>query len=300
VTISASAQRPNQAATSRKARTAASSAPLRTPDGHPDLQGVWANDTITPLERPKQFAGKAFFDASEQAAFEAAVWAGVLANLGDENVKTSGDFQFDEPGNPLANRRTALIIDPPNGELPPLLPAAQLRVRESLDRRKQHLADGPEDFGLQERCITWPSPPMLPFLGNALLRIVQTHAYMVIYAEMFGEARVVPTDGRSHLPAAVRRWKGDSVGRWDGDTLVVDTTNLRADKDGTQSDLDLGARTSFYILQNDSASSMSTRSSTALPSTIQRRIQAHGLQKCCSVEPPSPCSSSRATKATIL
>jgi hypothetical protein len=147
-------------------------------------------------------------------------------------VKTSGDFDFDEPGKPLADRRTALIIDPPNGELPPLLPAVQIRLRESLERRKQHFADGPEDFPLAARCITWWSPPMFPFLANALLRIVQTRDYVVIHAEMFGEARVVPTDGRPHLAATVRRWKGDSVGRWEGDTLVVDTTNFRPDTNG--------------------------------------------------------------------
>jgi hypothetical protein len=231
-TIPAHTQPRNHVEKTGKANTVARSAPARTADGHPDLQGVWTNDTSTPLERPKQFAGKAFFDASEQAAFEAAVRAGLFANLGDENVRTSGDFDFDEPGKPLADRCTALIIDPPNGELPPLLPAAQLRLRESLDRRKQHFADGPEDFGLSERCITWPSPPMLPFLANALLRIVQTHDYAVIHAEMFSEARVVPTDGRPHLPATVRLWKGDSVGRWEGDTLVVDTTNFRPDNNG--------------------------------------------------------------------
>jgi hypothetical protein len=232
VTVLANAEGHNPAVRSGKTNTTTKSAPARTRDGHPDLQGVWTNDTSTPLERPKQFAGKAFFDASEQAAFEAAVWAGILANLGDENVRTSGDFQFDELGKPLADRRTALLIDPPNGEIPPLLPAAQLRLRESLDRRKQHLADGPEDFPLPTRCITWPSPPMLPFVANALLRIVQTHDYVLIHNEMFSEARVVPTDGRPHLPATVRRWKGDSVGSWDGETLVVDTTNFRPDKDG--------------------------------------------------------------------
>jgi hypothetical protein len=152
-TIPANAQAPNHAERSGKARTAPTSAPLRTPDGHPDLQGVWTNDTYTPLERPKQFAGKAYFDASEQAAFEAAVRSGTAALIGDENLRTGGDIDFLERGKLLADRRTALIVDPPNGRLPPLLPAAEFRVNESLERKRQHIADGPEDIDVAERCI---------------------------------------------------------------------------------------------------------------------------------------------------
>jgi hypothetical protein len=159
-TIPASAQTPNHAATSAKASTATRSAPARTPDGHPDLQGEWTYDTLTPLERPENFANKPFFNATEEAVFEAAVRASRLSLLGDENVKTSGDIGFAGRGKLLPDRRTALIIDPPNGTLPPLLPTAQHRLNNYLERQRQHVADGPEDFGLSERCIWWRSPPI--------------------------------------------------------------------------------------------------------------------------------------------
>jgi hypothetical protein len=227
--ISADAQTQNRAASSVKASPPSSSAPLRTADGHPDLQGEWTYDTLTPLERPKQFAGKAFFDASEQAAFEAAALGDFLARLGDENLKTSGDIGFAGRGKLLPDRRTALIIDPPNGTLPPLLPTAQHRLNDYLERQRQHVADGPEDFGISERCIWWRSPPMFPLPSDAHLRIVQTPDYVAIQLETFGEARVVPLNGRLHLPSSIRQWKGDSRGSWEGDTLVVEATTFRSE-----------------------------------------------------------------------
>jgi hypothetical protein len=196
----------------------------RTPDGHPDLQGVWTYDTFTPLERPKLFEDKGFFTEAEEAAFQKAVRDGIAALLGEENVKTSGDVGFGEFGKLLADRRTALIIDPANGRLPPLLAHAQRQVESSGGRRK---ADGPEDFDASERCLTWDSPPMLPPPSNAHVQLVQTPDHVAIFTETFSEARVVPLNARPHLPSTILRWKGDSRGRWEGDTLIVDTTNLR-------------------------------------------------------------------------
>jgi hypothetical protein len=250
-TIPANAQTTNHEVTNGKAKAATKSAALRTPDGHPDLQGVWTNDTITPLERPKPFAGKAFFDASEQAAFRAATLDYFLALLGDENLKTSGDAGFvgREFGTVLPDRRTSLLVDPPTGALPPLLPTAQRHRDASIEHKSQHVADGPEDFDISERCISRPSPPMLPQPDNAHLRIVQTHDYVVIHTELFGEARVVPLDGRPHLPPAMRQWKGDSRGRWEADTLVIETKNFRPQDIYGELDLLKGVDESLRVIE---------------------------------------------------
>ena len=182
-TIPANAQAPRHAATTGRASTATSSAGARTADGHPDLQGEWTYDTLTPLERPEKFANKPFFNAAEAAEFEAAARASFLSVLGVENAKTSGDIVFAGRGTLLPDRRTALIIDPPTGTLPPLLPTARHRLNEYLERQRQHVADGPEDFGICERCIWWRSPPIFPLPSDAHLRIVQTPDYVVIQLE---------------------------------------------------------------------------------------------------------------------
>jgi len=194
----------------------------RAADGRPDLQGIWTNDTFTPLERPKGFEDKAFFAEAEEAAFQQRVRDDIRALLGDDNQKTTGDVGYTEFGKLLSDRRTSLIVDPVHGKMPPLVPGAHRR--EASGRPK---ADGPEDFDAPARCLSWPSPPMLPPPNNTQVQVVQTHDYVMILGEVFGEARVVPLDGRPHLPPAVRRWKGDARGRWDGDTLVVDSTNFR-------------------------------------------------------------------------
>jgi hypothetical protein len=211
------------APTARKART-----PPRAADGRPDLQGIWANSTLTPLQRPKGFEDKAFFTEADAPAFQKAVLEGTLALLGEVELKTSGEFGL-ESGKLVPDRRTSLIIDPPNGTIPPLLPDAQRRLDASIERKKQHPADGPEDLNAAERCLLWPNqgaPPMLPPPYNPNIQIFQTHQYVAILIEMFHDARVIPLDGRPHPQATMRQWKGDSRGRWEGDTLVVDTTNF--------------------------------------------------------------------------
>jgi hypothetical protein len=193
----------------------------RAADGRPDLQGIWTNDTYTPLERPKGFEDKAFFAEAEEAVFQKQVHDDILALIGEENQKTSGDGGYAEFGKLLPDRRTSLIIDPANGRIPPLLAQARRRLEDSVQRK----ADGPEDFDASARCLTWPSPPMLPPPSNTHIQVVQTHEHVAIFTETFGEARVVPLDRRPHFPPALLQWKGDARGR--GDTLVVDTTNFR-------------------------------------------------------------------------
>jgi len=223
VVISAIAAQP--AATPRQlmGRTGGHALP-RTTDGRPDFQGIWTNDTYTPLERPKGFEDKAVFAEAEEAVFQKQVRDDIVALLSEDDNKTIGDIGYGEFGRLLPDRRTSLIIDPGNGRIPPLLPSARRRLETSGKRQR---ADGPEDFDAGARCLSWPSPPMLPPPSNAQVQVVQTHDYVMILSEQFSEARVVPLDGRPHLPLAVRRWKGDARGRWEGDTLVVDSTNFR-------------------------------------------------------------------------
>lgn len=196
----------------------------RATDGRPDLQGIWTNDTYTPLERPRGFEDKAFFSEREKAAFQKQVRDDLLALVAEANQKTTGDIGYGEFGTLISDRRTSLIIDPVNGRIPPLLP----EVRRRLEGSGLQKADGPEDLDAAARCLSWPGPPMLPPPSNTQLQIVQTHDYVVIFRELFGEARIVPLDSRPHLPPDMCQWKGDARGRWEGDTLVVDTVNFRS------------------------------------------------------------------------
>jgi hypothetical protein len=200
----------------------------RTPDGHPDFQGMWTNATYTPFERPARFAEKEFFSEEEAAAFE-------KERLEQENSQPQDDIHYDNViwlreklPKRLSDRRTSLVIDPPDGRIPPLTPEARQRAADREKARKNNSPADVEARTLAERCIIWPhvGPPMVPAGYNANLQIVQTPSSVVILQEMIHDARVIPTDGRPHLPRVMRRWMGDSVGTWEGDTLVVDTTNF--------------------------------------------------------------------------
>ena len=208
----------------------------RTPDGHPDLQGVWTNSTLTPLERPPQFADKPVLSAAEAAAFEKQSLTegnrdrrdgGAEADVG----RAYNELFFDR-GDKLARVdgqiRTSMIVDPPDGRIPALTPEAQKRQEATRQQARLHPADGPEDRSLAERCLFWATagPPMLPGPYNNSYQIYQTPGYVTIFSEMIHESRIIPLDGRAHLPASVRKWTGDSIGRWEGDTLVIDTTNF--------------------------------------------------------------------------
>ena len=205
----------------------------RTADGHPDLQGIWSNATITPLERPADLAGKPTFTAEEAAAYEKQV--AERSNVDHRSTNAEADvasaynqFWYDRGTKAVGTRRTSLIVDPPDGRIPALTPAAQKRADDRRAWMQEHATDGPEGRSLGERCILWATagPPMLPGPYNNNFQILETHDQVVILNEMIHDARVIPLDGRPHVAGTIREWRGDSRGHWDGNTLVVDTTNF--------------------------------------------------------------------------
>ena len=213
----------------------------RTPDGQPDLQGVWANNNGTPLERPKQYAGKTHLTDAELADLKARV-AKVLdggdaiffddlvaAALSDDKSLRSFDQQtgnYDQSWlvERVFDHRTSLVVDPPDGRIPPLTREAQQRLAARAAERRLHPADRPEDLSLNTRCITYGVPNFIAGY-NSYYEIVQAPGYVVIRMEMIHDARVIPLDGRAHVGSSIRQWHGDSRGHWEGTTLVVDTTN---------------------------------------------------------------------------
>ena len=215
--------------------------PPRTPDGRPDLQGVWDYRTIAPLERPPELGTKEFFTAEEAAKFESEENQRQNRDLidpevGGLNYPPGGVIPYNEfwydRGNKLGSRRTSLIVDPPDGRLPPWTSegqkVAELRAARSRDDQLGHPhADSWEDRPLQERCLIGlnAGPPMTPGAYNNNVQLLQTPGYVVILNEMVHSARIVPMDGRAH--GNIRQWKGDSRGHWEGDTLVVDTINFK-------------------------------------------------------------------------
>ena len=225
--------------------------PPRAADGRVDLQGVWANNAATPLERPDSLADKAtftdeelaslresaqrLFGGGDDAAFADGVFNAVLADV-DKNVSRDGgtgnyssvwmvDREFEH--------RTSLITDPPDGKLPVLTPTAEVRIEVAAEYRRAHPADGPEDLSRQVRCITY-GIPRVGGLGagyNSYYQIFQTPDYVVMLGEMIHDARVIPISDMPHIGDAVRQWHGDSRGHWEGDTLVVETTNYSPSSD---------------------------------------------------------------------
>jgi len=213
----------------------------RTVDGQPDLQGTWANNNVTPLERPAEFAGKPMltdaelamlkarsaklFNGDGDAAFGDQLFAALLTNP-DKFVSTdgrTGDYnQFWLPDRVFDNR-TSLITDPPDGRVPPLLPAAQRRFADALVRPA--VPAGPEDRSVTERCITF-GIPRTQAAYMSYYDIVQSRDTVVLRMETIHDARIIPLDGRPHPGSKIRNWLGDSRGHWEGDTLVVDTTNF--------------------------------------------------------------------------
>ena len=221
----------------------------RTPDGHPDIHGVWANNTVTPLQRPAQWEGKERLTDAEVRD---------LQKFAAQIVENDGDAQFGDgfilavlnrianpksydPGTGNYNqfwlverdwhdRRTALIVDPPNGKLPPLTPEGRKRRAAEIEHRRSHAFEDPEVFPLGERCVNF-GIPRIQAGYNSYVQIVQSPGYVTIVNEMAHDARIIPLDGRPHLSDRVRLWNGDSRGRWDGDMLVIDTTNFSPKSD---------------------------------------------------------------------
>ena len=194
--------------------------PPRTAWGVPDLQGVWSNATTTPWQRPRELGDKELYTDKEVAERDA-----VDPN---EFIRRDGSpTEFYERGLTVRSKRTSLIIDPRDGRLPPVNAEGQKRMQEVAARRK---ARGPSDSytdrNLPERCLMYRGLPPVPSGQNNNYNIVQTPVSVAIFQEHIHEVRVIYTDGRPHLPSAVRQWFGDSRGRWEGNTLVAETTNF--------------------------------------------------------------------------
>ena len=210
----------------------------RTAWGAPDLQGIWDFRTITPMERPEELGEQAFLTEEEAANLEQAtvdrnaqlLQAEARRTEAGGNVGAYNNFWMDRGTRTVSNRRTSLIVDPPNGRIPPVTAAGQAR-KDALAERRGRPAYGPEDRSMGERCILGfnAGPPMEPRAYNNHAQLFQTPDHVVILNEMVNDARIVPIDGRGHLPNDVTQWRGDSRGRWEGDTLVVETRNFHTD-----------------------------------------------------------------------
>ena len=197
--------------------------PLRTPWGDPDLQGIWTNTTTTPLERPDDLAGKAVLTDEE--------WAlrNPVTGLSDDrrdpdSIGFYNDFWLEQG---QLSRQTSLVVDPPNGKQPPVTPAEQARQNSRTDSYIGARFDSWRDFNVYDQCITRGLPgSMTPGFYNHNYQILQTPGQVVIFLEMIHDARIIPLDGRAHPGSGVKQWLGDSRGHWDGNTLVVETTNF--------------------------------------------------------------------------
>jgi hypothetical protein len=202
----------------------------------PNLEGTWTFSTLTPLERPAEFADKPALTPEEAAAYERRL---MEQNNRDRRNASSAEADLGgaynefwwERGTHLATVRgrklTSLIVDPADGRIPALTPEGQQRAAARAADRRDHPADGPEHRSLGERCLMFNAgPPMLSGPYNNYVHILQFADHVVILNEMIHDARIVPLDGRPHAPASIRRWQGDSRGRWEGNTLVVETTNF--------------------------------------------------------------------------
>jgi hypothetical protein len=215
----------------------------RAADGRPNLEGIWDFRTITPMERPGNLGDKTVLDDREAAEFEVKNRRNQdtreKRSLGSVNGSQSNidveraynDFWWDFGSNVVSTKRTSLVIDPPDGRIPALTPQAQQRLK---DRRAlmERAALGPEDRGVGERCILGfnAGPPMLPSAYNNNVQLVQTPDYVVIHNEMVHNARIVPLTASARLPGpSAPQWNGQSRGRWEGDTLVVESKNFKGE-----------------------------------------------------------------------
>jgi len=213
----------------------------RTVDGHPDLQGVWANNASTPLERPEIFGDRAQLTDEEfaelMAQAEEILDSGGDALFGDGflNAVITGEVQSYDPstGNYDAGwmvdrnleNRTSLIVDPPNGRLPAMTEEGMARVQERARQRRESRDASWLDRPVQERCITWGMPYIMAGY-NSYYQIVQSRDTVAIIQEMIHDVRIIPLTDKPHLDERVRLWHGDSRGWWEGDTLVVETRNF--------------------------------------------------------------------------
>jgi hypothetical protein len=224
--------------------------PPRTPDGHPDLQGIYTNVSLTPMQRPQDLGEQEFFTPQEAAAWKKRMLVtrnkdrrdgGAVEDL----TRAYNDVFWDSGSEVSPTLQTSLIVDPADGRMPVFTASARKEMADKMATIREKCADptracpitnggqpwpadGPEDRPAMERCIIWPTsgPPMLPSAYDSNYQIAQNGKNVMIFVEAIHDVRVIPLDGRPHLPSNVRQLKGDSRGHWERDTLVVDTTNF--------------------------------------------------------------------------
>jgi hypothetical protein len=222
---------PVAAQTSSAKAAAVKDSTARLADGHPDLQGFYSNSTVVPMERPKTLGAKEFYAPDEKRAPSGGGRGARPAAAAGEEAPLAVHYDVSQYGlnqKTLApNLRTSLIIGP-EGRIPAQTAEAQKRASDRQAANRGHQFDSAQNRPLSERCILWPheGPPMLPAGYNANLEVVQGPGYVAILQEMIHDARIIPTDNSPHLPSTVRLYQGDSRGHWEGDTLVIDTTNF--------------------------------------------------------------------------
>jgi len=249
------------AATGAQAPTTASAAP-RTPWGEPDLQGTWTSEgeLSVPFERPREFGTRQTLTDAELATRRASLQRQSDSDNADFDLETADRSTAGQVGSATsppphwlergkASHRSSMVIDPPDGRLPPMTEEGQRRLRElrgtfANGNFSDALFKGPEDLSLWERCITRGVPSAIfPTVYNANTQIVQAPGVVALSYEMIHDTRIIPTDGRAHAAGTIRGYHGDSRGRWEGDTLVVDVTNFSAKSDYR------GARETLHLVE---------------------------------------------------
>jgi hypothetical protein len=251
----------------------------------PDLEGIWSFATLTPVERPADLGGRPFFTDEEAAAYEKQTLEG-----GDRDRRDGGaavdvaravnDYWF-ERGTRVSTvngrKPSSMVIDPPDGRIPAQTPDARAKAGARAAENRAHPADGPENRSLQERCLAFNAGPPIQ-LGpyNNYVQLLQFPEYVIVFTEMIHDARIVPLDGRPHRAPSIRQWLGDSVGRYEGTTLVIDTTNFtgKTNVRGTGEGLHLterftraGAHTLLYEFTVDDPSTFTKPWTAVLPMT---------------------------------
>jgi hypothetical protein len=203
--------------------------PPRTPDGKPDMQGYWTNATYTPVERPAEFKDQEFFTVAQAQEYAKKAQDRFLSQPDDDAHYDNSIWMVEKGLKGVSTLRTSIVVDPADGHIPPVNAEGRKRAEErAAARKKIDIFASVQNRGISERCIYWAheGPPLMPTGYNSNLQIYQSPGEFVVIPEMMPAARIVPVDGRAHVSAALRSLHGDSRGRWDGDTFVVETTNF--------------------------------------------------------------------------
>jgi len=203
--------------------------PPRTPDGKPDMQGYWTNATYTPVERPAEFKDQEFFSVAQAQEYAKKAQDRFLSQPDDDAHYDNSIWMVEKGLKGVSTLRTSIVTDPADGRIPPVNAEGRKRAEDrAAARKKIDIFASVQNRGISERCIYWAheGPPLMPTGYNSNLQIYQSPGEFVVIPEMMPAARIVPVDGRAHVSAALRSLHGDSRGRWDGDTFVVETTNF--------------------------------------------------------------------------